>query len=107
MIGLSKKVLLANVLYGLITAFQESKDLSVLYYWLYAVSFTLQLYFDFSGYSDMAIGLGRIFGFRFSENFDYPYISGFHHGVLAAVAQEPWLVVPGLCLYSAGRKPGK
>lgn len=74
-IGLSKKVLLANVLYGLITAFQESKDLSVLYYWLYAVSFTLQLYFDFSGYSDMAIGLGRIFGFRFSENFDYPYIS--------------------------------
>ncbi len=75
-IGLSKKVLLANVLYGLITAFQESRDLSVLYYWLYAVSFTLQLYFDFSGYSDMAIGLGRIFGFRFSENFDYPYVSG-------------------------------
>ena len=74
-IGLSKKVLLANVLYGLITAFQESKELSVLYYWLYAVSFTLQLYFDFSGYSDMAIGLGRIFGFRFSENFNYPYIS--------------------------------
>ena len=75
-IGLSKKVLLANVLYGLITAFQESRDLSVLYYWLYAVSFTLQIYFDFSGYSDMAIGLGRIFGFRFSENFDYPYVSG-------------------------------
>ena len=47
----------------------------MLYYWLYAVSFTLQLYFDFSGYSDMAIGLGRIFGFHFSENFDYPYIS--------------------------------
>ena len=75
-IGLSKKVLLANVLYELITAFQQSRDLSVLYFWLYAVSFTLQLYFDFSGYSDMAIGLGRIFGFHFSENFDYPYISG-------------------------------
>ena len=75
-VGLSKKVLLANVLYGLITAFQESKDQSVLFYWLYAVSFTLQIYFDFSGYSDMAIGLGRTFGFRFSENFDYPYISG-------------------------------
>ena len=74
-IGLSKKVLLANVLYELITAFQQSRDLSVLYFWLYAVSFTLQLYFDFSGYSDMAIGLGRIFGFRFSENFNYPYIS--------------------------------
>lgn len=75
-IGLSKKVLLANVLYELITAFQQSRDLSVLYFWLYAVSFTLQLYFDFSGYSDMAIGLGRIFGFRFQENFNYPYISG-------------------------------
>lgn len=75
-IGLSKKVLLANVLYELITVFQKSRDLSVLFYWLYAVSFTLQLYFDFSGYSDMAIGLGRIFGFHFSENFNYPYISG-------------------------------
>ena len=75
-IGLSKKVLLANVLYTLITAFEASRDLSVLYYWLYAVSFTLQIYFDFSGYSDMAIGLGRIFGFRFSENFDHPYLSG-------------------------------
>lgn len=74
-IGLSKKVLLANVLYELITTFQQSRDLSVLYFWLYAVSFALQLYFDFSGYSDMAIGLGRIFGFRFSENFNYPYIS--------------------------------
>lgn len=75
-IGLSKKELLANVLYELITAFQQSRDLSVLYFWLYAVSFALQLYFDFSGYSDMAIGLGRIFGFRFQENFNYPYISG-------------------------------
>lgn len=75
-IGLSKKVLLANVLYELITAFQQSRDLSVLYFWLYAVSFALQLYFDFSGYSDMAIGLGGIFGFRFQENFNYPYISG-------------------------------
>ena len=75
-IGLSKKVLLANVLYELITAFQQSRDLSVLYFWLYAVSFALQLYFDFYCYSDMAIGLGRIFGFRFQENFNYPYISG-------------------------------
>ena len=75
-IGLSKKVLLANVLYELITAFQKSQDLSVLYYWLYAVSFTLQLYFDFSGYSDMAIGLGLILGFHFPENFRYPYCAG-------------------------------
>lgn len=71
--GLSKKVLLANQL-GLIgAAFRESSDISVLYTWLYAISFTLQIYFDFSGYSDMAIGLGRVFGFHFPENFDYPY----------------------------------
>ena len=50
--------------------------MSVLYYWLSAVAFTLQIYYDFSGYSDMAIGLGRIFGFRFPENFRYPYLSG-------------------------------
>ena len=43
--------------------------------WLYAVAFTLNIYFDFSGYSDMAIGLGRIFGFHFPENFNYPYLS--------------------------------
>lgn len=47
----------------------------MLYTWLYAVAFLLQIYYDFSGYSDMAIGLGRIFGFRFPENFNYPYIA--------------------------------
>ena len=47
----------------------------MLFYWLYAIAFMLQIYFDFSGYSDMAIGLGRIFGFRFLENFNYPYLS--------------------------------
>ena len=47
----------------------------MLFYWLYAAAYMLHIYFDFSGYSDMAIGLGRIFGFRFSENFNYPYIS--------------------------------
>lgn len=75
LIGLGKKVLLANVLYGLITAFKESTQPSLLFYWLYAVAYLLHIYFDFSGYSDMAIGLGRIFGFRFAENFNYPYIS--------------------------------
>ncbi len=74
-IGLSKKVLLANVLYELITDFKASDEKSVLFFWLYAVGYMLHIYFDFSGYSDMAIGLGRIFGFRFIENFDYPYIS--------------------------------
>ena len=75
-VGLSKKILIANVLAELVSGFKGSGEQSVLYYWLYAAACTLQIYFDFSGYSDMAIGIGRIFGFRFSENFDYPYISG-------------------------------
>ena len=73
--GLAKKVLLANALGGLCTIFRDSGDKSVAFYWLYAAAFSLQIYFDFSGYSDMAIGLGRIMGFRFPENFNYPYIS--------------------------------
>lgn len=73
--GLAKKILLANQLGELCGVFRASGDKSVLFYWIYAVAFTLQIYFDFSGYSDMAIGLGRVFGFRFSENFNYPYIS--------------------------------
>ena len=76
LLGLGKKVILANSLGELVTAFQGSNEKSVLFYWVYAVAFTLQIYFDFSGYSDMAIGLGRIFGFSFPENFNYPYISG-------------------------------
>lgn len=74
-IGLSKKVLLANQLGELCAAFRTSEQKSVLFYWLYAIAFMLQIYFDFSGYSDMAVGLGRVFGLRFPENFDYPYIS--------------------------------
>ena len=73
--GLSKKVLLANALGELCDIFRASNDKSLLFYWLYAISFTLHIYFDFSGYSDMAIGLGKIFGFDFIENFNYPYIS--------------------------------
>ncbi len=73
--GLGKKVLLANNLGLLTQLFRQSSEKSVLFSWLYAIAFTLHIYFDFSGYSDMAIGLGRIFGFRFPENFDYPYIS--------------------------------
>ncbi len=73
--GLAKKVLVANVLFELCEIFRASTEQSVLFYWMYAAAFTLQIYFDFSGYSDMAIGLGRIFGFHFNENFDYPYIS--------------------------------
>lgn len=73
--GLSKKILISNALGELCEIFKLSQDKSVLFYWLYAISFTLQIYFDFSGYSDMAIGLGKIFGFHFWENFNYPFIS--------------------------------
>ena len=75
LLGLGKKVLLANVLGEVCTDFRRSTDGSVLFLWLYAVCFMMQVYFDFSGYSDMAIGLGKLFGFRFPENFNYPYIS--------------------------------
>ena len=74
-LGLGKKILIANTLGELCDIFKSSDEKSVLFYWLYAVAFGLHVYFDFSGYSDMAIGLGRIFGFKFSENFNYPYIS--------------------------------
>ena len=74
-IGLSKKVLIANPLGELAVIVKSSSDLSVLYIWLYAIALSFQIYFDFSGYSDMAIGLGRMFGFHFSENFNYPFIS--------------------------------
>ena len=73
--GLSKKILLANQFGELTNLFRASEEKSVLFYWIYAIAFTLHIYFDFSGYSDMAIGLGRIFGFRFMENFNYPYLS--------------------------------
>ena len=74
-VGLGKKVLLANILAQLVSAYKASAEQTALYAWLYAIAFTLQIYFDFSGYSDMAIGLGRIFGFTFPENFRYPYIA--------------------------------
>ena len=74
-IGLAKKVLIADTLGLLVKDFAASGDRSVVFYWVYAVAVSLQLYFDFSGYSDMAIGLGRLFGFHFLENFNYPFIS--------------------------------
>ena len=74
-LGLAKKVLIANQLFELTEIFRATQDPSVLFCWLYAVAFMLCIYFDFSGYSDMAIGLGRIFGFTFKENFDHPYVS--------------------------------
>ncbi len=74
-VGLAKKILIANTLGELCDIFRATDEKAVLYYWLYAVAFALHVYFDFSGYSDMAIGLGKIFGFDFLENFNYPFIS--------------------------------
>lgn len=74
-LGLSKKILLANLLGEFVAIYKDSQTKSVLFVWLYAVAYTLHIYFDFSGYSDMAIGLGKIFGFQIPENFQYPYIS--------------------------------
>ena len=74
-IGLSKKIILADNFAVLMNLFRESKEQSVVFYWMYAFAFALNIYFDFSGYSDMAIGLGRVFGFHFIENFNYPYMS--------------------------------
>ena len=75
LIGLGKKVLIADNFALLMNIFRDSDAQSVVFYWLYAIAFTMNIYFDFSGYSDMAIGLGRIMGFNFPENFNYPYIS--------------------------------
>ena len=73
--GLGKKVLLANNIGLLWNTISGSSELSVVSAWLGIVAFAFQIYFDFSGYSDMAIGLGKMFGFDFLENFDHPYCS--------------------------------
>ena len=74
-VGLAKKVILANQIGSLYTAISTTENLTTAAAWLGAVAYAFQIYFDFSGYSDMAIGLGRMFGFHFLENFDHPYIS--------------------------------
>jgi len=74
-LGLGKKMLLANLFGELVEIYKLSGDQSTLFTWLYLIAYTMQIYFDFSGYSDMAIGLGHIFGFKFPENFNYPYIA--------------------------------
>ena len=75
LIGLAKKVLLANELGALWDSLKASSDIGIIGSWVGIIAFTLQIYFDFSGYSDMARGLGKMFGFEFVKNFDYPYIS--------------------------------
>ena len=73
--GFAKKIILANTLGELCDTFYASNEKSILFFWVFAFSYMLQIYFDFLGYSDMAIGLGKIFGFDFIENFKYPFIS--------------------------------
>ena len=75
--GLAKKVLLADTVYVLLNYYHEAFafEQTVLGAWLIVILYTFQIYFDFSGYSDMAIGLGRMLGFEFLENFNYPYVS--------------------------------
>lgn len=75
-IGMAKKVVLSNSLAVIAeTAFDKTDNMGAAMAWLGILSYTMQIYFDFSGYSDMAIGLGKMFGFNFDENFNYPYIS--------------------------------
>ena len=74
-LGLGKKVILANTLGELCEIFKASADKSVVFFWIYGIALILQIYFDFSGYSDMAVGLGHMFGFALPKNFNYPFIS--------------------------------
>ena len=74
-VGLSKKVIIANNLGELCNIYLNLGDKSVLFTWIFAISYMLQIYFDFSGYSDIAIGLGKMLGFNFPENFNYPYMA--------------------------------
>lgn len=75
MIGFIKKIIFANTMAQLADTILKSSEYTFLVTWLGAVAFMLQIYYDFSGYSDMAIGLGKMLGFDFNENFDYPYSS--------------------------------
>lgn len=73
--GLGKKILIANVMGLVCDSIFAMGEVNILLAWTAGISYTLQIYFDFSGYSDMAIGLGKMFGFHYKENFNYPYIS--------------------------------
>ncbi len=75
LVGLAKKVIIADNFALLMDIFEKSQEQSVVFSWMYAIAFMMNIYFDFSGYSDMAIGMGRMLGFKFIENFNYPYIS--------------------------------
>lgn len=106
LLGLGKKVLIANNIGALWTTIKATdiSQLSTLTAWLGILAFTFQIYFDFSGYSDMAVGLGKMLGFEFPQNFNYPYLSR-SISEFAADGYYAWHLVPMLCLYSVGRQP--
>ena len=105
-IGLGKKVILANNIGFLFSEISNTpqSELSVTASWLGILAYTFQIYFDFSGYSDMAIGLGKMFGFDFLENFNYPYISKSITDFLAQMAYISLHMVQRLCLYPPWRQ---
>ena len=106
-IGLAKKVLIADYAGAVADqllggSFTASTTLGL---WFGVLMYMFQIYFDFSGYSDMAIGMGRIFGFQYPENFRYPVCVQDHHGVLAALAHLAEQLLPRLCLHTPRRQP--
>ena len=105
--GLSKKLLLSNALGQMAdTVFAlPAGEIGMLAGWTGAICYTLQIYFDFSGYSDMAIGLGRMFGFHFREKLQLSVHRDHHQGVLAPLAHFTVRLVPRLPVYSARRQP--
>lgn len=107
-VGLAKKVLLANsigALWEAQLAAQSAGTLTVLGGWMGLLAFGFQIYFDFSGYSDMAIGLGRMLGFRFNENFDYPYLAASVTEFWRRWHMVPHQLVSGVPVYPAGGQP--
>ena len=106
--GLGKKVLFANnigLLWEQISA-MPTETMPVLTAWLGIIAFAFQIYFDFSGYSDMAVGLGLLFGFHFPENFNHPYLSTDHHANSGGAGTSRSAAGSAtVCLYPAGRKP--
>lgn len=106
-LGLAYKVLLANKIASLWNTVMTAGVMGIhpLTAWLGSWGFSMQLFFDFFGYSLMAIGLGRILGFKFPTNFKNPYLCHFLHGFLAQMAYHTQQMVPGICLYPTRWKP--
>ena len=100
-LGLGKKIILSNNLALIADSIFNFKSgtFGVLAAWIGLISYSLQIYFDFSGYSDMAIGLGRMFGFEVNENFNYPYIS--KSVEFGAGGISSWAAFSGIMIYSS------